>query len=291
MVLPSLHERLAEAGLGRLEPVVSGLSETSIGFWLTAPPEECKTQPRSKLGGDPDLPGRFDWPLSGGTGRPIDFLLQLNLTELRNMEMARLLPRSGVLSFFYDLEAQPWGYEVADRTRFQVVHFSEMSTFVKRKRPDGEEPRLDERCLDFFPRISVPHLRSQAGDVLELRSQMNDWELERYSKFASEYERRQGPPLSETNHHFLGYSQNIQGDMQIQAQLVSNGITDGSNLADPRRAELEAGASEWVLLLQLDSDPSAGLNWGDGGMLYFWIPRQDLRDKKFDRVWAVLQSY
>jgi len=289
MVLPSLHERLAEAGLGRLEAEVSGLSETSIGFWLTALPEEVPKGPRSKLGGNPDLPGRFEWPVS--EGRPLDFLLQLNLSDLRNMEMARLLPRSGVLSFFYDLVAQPWGYELADGSRFKVVHFPETTTFLERKRPDGEELRLDERCLDFFPRISVPHLRSQAGDVLELRSQMSDWELQKYAKFASEYERRQGPPLSETNHHFLGYSENIQNDMQIQAQLVTNGVTDGGDMSDPRRAELEAGAAEWVLLLQLDSDPSANLNWGDGGMLYFWIPRQDLRDRKFDRVWAVLQSH
>ena len=289
MVLPSLHERLAEAGLGRLEAAVSGLSETSIGFWLTAPPEKYDISPPSKLGGDPDVPGRFEWPESDD--RPIDFLLQLNLSELKNMEMARLLPRSGVLSFFYDLEAQPWGYQLSDRTRFKVIHFSETSTFVRRKRPDGQPPKLGERRLDFFPRISIPHLRSQAGDVLELRSQMSDWELDRYAKFASDYERRQGPPLSETNHHFLGYSENIQGDMQIQAQLVSNGITDGSNMADPRRTEVEAGAADWVLLLQLDSDPSADLDWGDGGMLYFWIPRQDLRERKFDRVWAVLQSY
>lgn len=289
MVLPSLKEGLAEAGLRRLEAEVSGLSETSIGFWLTAPPETSSKGPRSKLGGHPDLPGRFEWPVA--SGRPIDFLLQLNLSELRNMEMARLLPRSGVLTFFYDLEAEPWGYRLADKSRFKVVHFPETSTFVERKRPDGEAPCLDERCLDFFPRISVPHLRSQAGDLLELRSQMSDWELERYAKFASEYERRQGPPLSDTNHHFLGYSENIQNDMQIQAQLVTNGITDGGNMADPGRAELEAGAADWVLLLQMDSDPSANLNWGDEGMLYFWIPRQDLRDRKFDRVWAVLQSY
>ena len=289
MVLPSLHERLAEAGLGRLEAIVSGLSETSIGFWLTAVPEDPGNPPRSKLGGNPDLPGRFEWPVSGG--RPIDFLLQLNLTELRGMEMARLLPRSGLLTFFYDLEAQPWGFELSDRSRFKVVHFSEMSTFVERKCPDGAPPKLDERCLDFFPRISVPHLRSQAGDVLELRSQMLDWERDKYAEFASEYERRQGPPMSDANHHFLGYSENIQNDMQIQAQLVTNGITGDGDMPDPRRGELEAGAGEWVLLLQLDSDPSANLNWGDGGMLYLWIPRQDLRDRRFDRVWAVLQSY
>ncbi|HEX2150245.1 MAG TPA: YwqG family protein [Actinomycetota bacterium] len=287
MVLPSLHEQLAAAGLGRLEAEVSSLSETSIGFWLTGPPEEPPISPMSKLGGNPDLPGRFEWPVGE---RPLDFLLQLNLNELRNMEMARLLPRSGVLSFFYDLEAQPWGFELADRNRFKVVYFPETSTFIERRHPEGEA-RLDQRCLDFFPRISVPHLRSQAGDLLEIRASMTEWEMDRYAEFAAAYERRQGPPMSEANHHFLGYSENIQNDMQVQAQLVSNGAGEGGEGSRELRGQLKEGASEWVLLLQLDSDPSANLNWGDAGMLYFWIPRQDLRDRRFDRVWAILQSY
>ncbi len=288
MVLPSLHEQLAAAGLGRLEGPVSGLSETSIGFWLTALPEKVENRPMSKLGGNPDLPGRFEWPMSGG--RPLDFLLQLNLSELKGMEMARLLPRSGLLSFFYDMENQPWGFQLSDRSGFRVVHFNEMSTFIERSRPD-RKPGLDERCLDFFPRISVPHLRSQAGDLLEIRSQMTEDEMDQYAKFASEYERRQGPPMSDANHHFLGYSENIQNDMQIQAQLITNGVTDGDEKTGPEREALEGGAVDWVLLLQLDSDPSANLKWGDDGMLYFWIPRQDLRDRKFDNVWAILQSY
>ncbi|CAN5869441.1 hypothetical protein BH23ACT12_BH23ACT12_03770 [soil metagenome] len=287
MVLPSLHEQLAAAGLGRLEAEVSGLSETSIGFWLTGPPEKLEVLPMSKLGGNPNLPGRSEWPVGD---RPLDFLLQLNLNELRNMEMARLLPRGGVLSFFYDLEAQPWGFELADKDRFKVVYFPETSTFVEKHHPEGK-PRLDERCLDFFPRISVPHLRSQAGDLLEIRTSMTEWEIDRYAEFASSYECRQGPPMSEANHHFLGYSQNIQNDMQIQAQLVSNGAGEGGEGTQARRGELQSGTSDWVLLLQLDSDPSANLNWGDAGMLYFWIPRPDLRDRRFDRVWAILQSH
>jgi uncharacterized protein YwqG len=111
--------------------------------------------------------------------------------------------------------------------------------------------------------------------------------MDKYAEFAASYERRQGPPMSDANHHFLGYSENIQNDMQLQAHLVSNGAGAGGPIAE----ELKEGASDWVLLLQLDSDPSANLNWGDAGMLYFWIPRQDLRDKRFDRVWAILQSY
>jgi uncharacterized protein YwqG len=43
------------------------------------------------------------------------------------------------------------------------------------------------------------------------------------------------------------------------------------------------------LLLQLDSDRDLGWQWGDMGLLYFWIPDEDLAAGRFDRVWTILQ--
>jgi uncharacterized protein YwqG len=39
----------------------------------------------------------------------------------------------------------------------------------------------------------------------------------------------------------------------------------------------------------LDTDDDAGMMWGDGGMLYFWIRREDLEKSRFDRCWMILQ--
>jgi uncharacterized protein YwqG len=54
---------------------------------------------------------------------------------------------------------------------------------------------------------------------------------------------------------------------------------------------LEAGADDWLLLLQLDSDGTADVLWGDVGMLYFWIRRQDLQEQRFDKVWMTMQCH
>lgn len=44
------------------------------------------------------------------------------------------------------------------------------------------------------------------------------------------------------------------------------------------------------MLLQLDSDEeNAELMWGDSGCVYFWIRKQDLAARRFDRCWAILQ--
>jgi len=75
--------------------------------------------------------------------------------------------------------------------------------------------------------------------------------------------------------------------------LVTNGVYAGnaSGYKDPRRRELEPGAHDWTLLLQIDSDDNAKMMWGDAGMLYVWIRRQDLASREFDKAWTILQCF
>lgn len=91
----------------------------------------------------------------------------------------------------------------------------------------------------------------------------------------------------------LGWPDEIQGPMELECQLVSRGLYcgDPSGYRDPRAEELSAGATEWRLLLQLDSDDRAEMMWGDGGRLYFWMREQDLVDRRFESAWAVLQCF
>jgi uncharacterized protein YwqG len=82
--------------------------------------------------------------------------------------------------------------------------------------------------------------------------------------------------------------------MALECQLVTNGIYCGSpdGYRSAQAQLLKAGAADWMLLLQLDTDEDGpGWMWGDAGCLYFWLRRQDLAERRFDRVWAVLQCY
>jgi hypothetical protein len=93
-------------------------------------------------------------------------------------------------------------------------------------------------------------------------------------------------------HQIGGWPDVIQDDMELACQLVSQGVRMGnqSEYDATFKAELEAGAEEWVLLLQLDSDDEGpGWMWGDLGRLYWWIRRQDLAKGDFSQMWLVLQ--
>jgi uncharacterized protein YwqG len=89
----------------------------------------------------------------------------------------------------------------------------------------------------------------------------------------------------------LGYADNIQNEMELECELVTNGLSidDPKNYKGPRAKALEPGARNWRLLLQLDSNEEAEMMWGDLGRIYFWIKKDDLRDRQFDKCWFAFQ--
>ncbi len=59
--------------------------------------------------------------------------------------------------------------------------------------------------------------------------------------------------------------------MGFMCQLVSNGVDMGDQYwpLDPRVSELKKGASDWRLLLQMDTNDELELMWDDTGILHF----------------------
>ena len=57
-----------------------------------------------------------------------------------------------------------------------------------------------------------------------------------------------------------------------------------------QKDQTDAQLSEWVLLLQMDSDDDLGTMFNDAGFAYFMTRRSDLATARFDRVYASLWS-
>ena len=76
----------------------------------------------SKLFGTPDVFKGFEWPGIEIDGEIYDlsFIGQINLKEAAKYDTDGLLPKEGMLYFFYDLDEMP--YEPSDRNACRVIY-------------------------------------------------------------------------------------------------------------------------------------------------------------------------
>jgi uncharacterized protein YwqG len=270
---------LSEFSKGGLSPIgteLAKLSRECVRMRSTPRANETTPVAVSKLGGLPDLLPGLPWP-KWKTGY-LTFVAQVNLAELPSSE---LLPSVGMLSFFYDREQSAWGFDPKHKEGFHLWHFPEISQLIRAAEPEPSTSPCAQ--LSFEPFLSLPN--PSAESVKDLLLEIED--DERYGDFV---EKHAGPG---PQHQILGWPHVIQNEMELECQLVTNGlyVGDGSGYKDSRRKELERGADDWTLLLQIDSDDNAKMMWGDGGMLYVWIRRQDLAARNFEKAWTILQCF
>ena len=271
-----LRAGLSKAGLGPISAELEKVSRDCIRMRSTPRSDKSISLGDSKLGGLPDLPSGLTWP-EWKTGY-LTFVAQVNLAELPASE---LLPNVGVLSFFYDREQSAWGFDPKHKEGFRLWYFPEVLQLVRAVEP--EPSPFSCARLTFEPYLSLPDFSADSvGDLV-----LNIENKEQYCDFVDKHA---GPA---PQHQILGWPHVIQGDMALESQLVTNGLYTGnaSGYKDSRRRELEPGAKDWTLLLQIDSDDNAEMMWGDAGMLYVWIRRQDLAAKKFENAWTILQCF
>jgi uncharacterized protein YwqG len=218
--------------------------------------------------------------------RPLAFLCELSMSELHAAARLPGWPAEGNLTFFYD-PSQEWGFDPLSRGHCRVLYFPQGEELAPRQPPSdlSEDARFPERPFTFSAEWTLPD-RVVLGD--DCHTIFDDEYAELFKQLMPHS--LEGQPV----HRCGGNPQEIQGDMRLECQLVTNGIYCGnwSGYQDPRRKLLEPGAADWELLLQIDSDPDRlGWLWGDNGRVYFWLRRQDLATLDCENAWAILQCY
>ena len=233
---------------------------------------------RSRLGGVPLLDRGERWP--DYLFKPLSFLALIDLAEFADASAGTGLPTAGLLNLFYEVDDQPWGFDPDDRGAWRVIP-ADPAAAGPRAAPDG---------ATTYPEIPLVGTRvatipDWGEDVLEA---VDGRDMDAYL----DLEERLGATRPTGPRHQLGgWPMLIQNPWQRECQMASNGIDVGSpeGYENSRAAELEAGVDDWIMLAQIDSDDDAGWMWGDVGVLYFAMRRQDLAAGEFDRAWLVLQ--
>jgi uncharacterized protein YwqG len=282
----ALRKQMEESGLGEVTDKLEKLMRLSIRLKATAVSEADLKPGSSKLGGVPDLPEGTTWPECDGV--PMALLAQFRLRDVAPYDDEGQLPKSGMLYFFYETKEQKWGFDPKDRGHWKVIYYDGELAGLRPATPPAtlpKESRFRACRLTFSNEITLPSWESES--VKRLNLSKDAWE--KYVALPGA-----GCGEGQTVHRLLGHPEQIQGDMQLECQCASSGLYmgDPTGYNDPRRPALEKGASDWRLLLQIDSDENnMGAMWGDVGRVYFWIRQQDLRKNDFGNVWLVLQCY
>lgn len=239
----------------------------------------------SKIGGLPNLPNDLEWPT--WKSEHLAFVAQIDLSEIPVPSAITKLPTSGYLFFFYDKEQSTAGFDPNDRGSWSVLYSTQAPPQTSSQQPSdlGKAAILPTLGITLRQISSVPdYLRIDFIDGLsnDSKDDVMYWmEDQRDASFEKQ-----------PHHQIGGYPHPIQDDsMELESQFASNGIDCGEGFDDPRTEALADGANDWILLLQLASDEKAGIEWGDGGMLYFWIRKQDLQPADFSNVWMILQCF
>lgn len=232
-------------------------------------PDAEVTLAGSKMGGaTAALPEAFEWPQH--EGKPLGFLLQINLADVTGgAEFG--LPSEGLLSFFYDLYDCPSDPEIGGAFR---VHYFPAEMALAATSTSGNDQQLTEARILFREGLSLPYFGSTAlGDFEERvkeaagsdssEDEMNDF-ADAYGAYCADVSHYGDPNPEGGAHRMFGHPENIQDEMH-------------------------ACDNEWVMLLQLASDDTVDMMWGDSGMLYFWMTKADLAARRFDQVIMTLQ--
>jgi uncharacterized protein YwqG len=239
---------------------------------------------KSYFGGTPPAHPSLIWPMRDG--HALSFLACVDCSELPPCAELDWLPQEGTLLFFYDMIDQAWGFDPKDRGFCATIYLPPSSASspdtmaAPTKLPD--DAVLPKRFLKFSLNMLPPSWETPELAAVGLNEQEMDAFMEYRSSLYGE----------QPHHQIGGYADPVQNpEMDEECQLVTNGLYcgDETGYKNPRAVELRKHAADWSLLFQMDSDDDLKVMWGDVGMIYFWIRRDDARAKKFDRSWLVFQ--
>jgi len=261
----------------------------------TAPRGTAPYATGSHFGGRPSLPENMQWPRN--ERGPLNFLAQIDLATVRGGTGESWdedpLPSQGTLFFFCDVVEMPMSWKPEERASWAVLYSPQSCGGLPRRTvPSGVPAELREsfvippvafsgrfeRSLTYSPKRFPEEMEALPDELSEelfwaLADSRSPW------------------------HQLLGIPTVIQSDwmesgcesMFLTRQRLSLG-EELDNIKIPQQASV-AGAKNWILLAQFDSDDKVGINWVDAGTLYYWIRRDDLRERRFDRVEFDLQTH
>ncbi|MEM6430325.1 MAG: YwqG family protein [Deinococcota bacterium] len=261
---PYIRTVCAEKNLPLLADKVIKHAKPALRMHTIAIPMYGDFTTRSRFGGKPALPESVPWP-ENEDGFQFDFILQINLSEIRLSPQAACLPDSGMLYVFADHRNQ----QSLDGGFCQRVVYSIEAELALRDIPfdyEYEDSKIPERLIRFSEIMTVydAHRLQKYCDV-----DLNDKEVEIHKTYFD------CATCDDALHLLLG----------VQTHDDHSGAISGLT------GEYVSNDQDLQLLFRIDWDNDTNTQWMDGGRLYLYIHPNDLAKRDFSRVSSAYMSY
>jgi uncharacterized protein YwqG len=263
---------IRQSGMPHIANDLISLLRYSIRLNIDTVPEQSLELGASKIGGTPDLPAGIGWPTSKGV--PLPFYAQIRCADLVPYDQGKVLPHTGWLYFFYDvLSDLSYSARRQNRSDSWRVLYAPLETEKLHRTPApaslDEWEQYDSCAVTFSSDIMLPdfgaHSLEQCGLSYSAYTGESK-EHEYYQKLLDQLRNLSGP-ASKKGIHLLGYPDEFGPEQD----------------------------SEWILLLQIDTNRAAlqgatKMAKGDWLTISFWIPRDALARCDFNQVETLING-
>ncbi|URZ00365.1 YwqG family protein [Clostridium felsineum] len=286
--MKKIDELLEEYELTDIKDYIYKNIKNSIYLSLTGE-DDYKVQGVSRVGGYPDVPEKFEWP-STKDGEPMTFIAQLNLKEISLSDENDFLPKGGILYFFMGIDEPAYDIE-------HKVVFVEADKNLMIRKPDKVTVLEEDYEESFVPYkieskacVEIPNYAYMDYDIIEDSDEY--FSLEESIRFENQGENYIGK--------IYGYPEDQHNDSELEAALkiianhkYSYSSKDKEKLiaalnGDEGKADAEI--NDIVMLLEIDSNSKIGFSWWDCGVIHFFIRKEDLKNRNFDKTYLSLYS-
>ena len=110
MNIDEIYKGCKERGLDEVFSFLKPFAKNAIKISTHAKNDDDIAVGESKFGGQPDLPASVPWPSNENCA--LSFVAHINFAEVSKFDIDSLLPKSGMLFLFYDINLRIWGYDL-----------------------------------------------------------------------------------------------------------------------------------------------------------------------------------
>ena len=288
-----LYERI-ETNLRNTKIEVSSLDkeflinsiEPSIGIKTHKIEDVAISIGTSKIGGKPDLPANFQWPLYNN--EPLAFCAQFNCQELISFDQKSLLSSNGMLYVFIYIDTT-WPGFISKRESFKIIYLEHNQNLIRTSFPVGYFVGgiFDPARINFFQYFTLPY--DENFKIADIKK--------RNTNFFGSYDKMREIIDKETEQLTDNYHQLLGEDRSVQASVVFNFAEKELNIRteqdfNSNKELLIELQKKYVILLQLDcNDKNSNLHkYGGSSVIYFGLTAADLKERKFDKVIMAFQG-